>query len=149
MAGTSNRRTGQGKRNQAPPAGPGMRRPAPPEAFGKPERAIWNRIVNACPPDYLTPECHPLLGRLCVLIAMSEQLEAKWRAGALEKRDLRTYLDVSRQVGNVTTKLRLTPQSRFNRFEASTHMKNRVTYRPWEDVVDDEGPKLRVVAPDE
>jgi hypothetical protein len=81
---------------------------------------------------------------------MSEQLEAKWRAGALEKRDLRTYLDVSRQIANVTTKLRLSPQSRFNRFEASTRMKNRATHRPWEDGTNEaDRSKLRVVDRDE
>src|SRR5262245_41500895 len=149
MAGTSNRRTGQGKRALGIQTGPGVRRPDPPEAFTKPERAVWHRIVDACPPDWFTPECAPLLARLCVLIVMSEQLEAKWRAQTLEKREGRIYLEVIRQVANITTKLRLSPQSRYDRFEASTRMKNRVTYRPWEDVVDDEGPKLRVVTPDE
>ena len=77
MAGTSNRRTGQGKRALAAiQAGPGVRRPDPPQAFTKPERAVWHRIVDACPPDWFTPECAPLLARLCVLIVMSEQLEA-------------------------------------------------------------------------
>jgi len=74
---------------------------------------------------------------------MSEQLEAKWRAQTLEKREGRIYLEVIRQVANITTKLRLSPQSRYNRFEASTRMKNRVTHRPWE--TDDDGPHLRVV----
>jgi len=146
MAGTSNRRTGQGRRSPGtPPLGPGMRRPAPPEEFGKSERAIWHRIVDACPADYFSPECHPLLGRLVVLIVMSEQMEDRWRAHTLEKRELRTYLDLCRQIGNVTTKLRLTPQSRFNRFEASTRMKNRVTHRPWETADDEAPPHLRVV----
>jgi hypothetical protein len=139
MAGTSNRRLGSGRKS--PEAlvviarGPGMQRPTPPEEFGEPERAIWQRIVDACPPDFFGAECLPLLARLAMLIVMSEELEAKLRAEKyrLDKDDTRAYLDTLKQVANITTKLRLTPQSRYNRFEASTRMKNRTTaQRPWE-----------------
>src|SRR5262245_9407543 len=151
MAGTSNRRTGQGRRSleaqMAIPAGPGMRRPEPPEAFGKREHAIWHRIVSACPADWFGAECLPLLARLCVLLVMSERLEAKLRSEDFyfkDKQDTRAYLDTLKQVANISTKLRLSPQSRFNRFEASTRMKHRVTHRPWEDA-DGKDPHLRVV----
>jgi hypothetical protein len=154
MAGTSNRRTGQGRKSpeaRVVVLGPGMARPAPPAEFDEPERAVWHRIVDACPPDWFTPECQPLLARLCMLLVMSEQMEAELRANNrrfADKKDCAAYLDTLKQVANISTKLRLTPQARFNRLEAGSRMKNRATYRPWK-TDEDEGPKLRLVDGDE
>ena len=71
-----------------------------------------------------------------MLLVMSEQLEAKLRSENYrfkDKDDARAYIDFNKALANITTKLRLTPQSRYNRFEASTRMKNRATpSRPWE-----------------
>src|SRR5262245_35592759 len=75
MAGTNNRRTGQGRKSAAShaviAAGPGVERPKPPEAFTKAERAHWHRIVDAMPVDWFTPECAQLLVRLCALLVMA------------------------------------------------------------------------------
>src|SRR5262245_7824042 len=141
MAGTSNRRTGQGRRSpDAIQAGPGLRRPDPPEAFSKAEHASWRRITDACPPDWFTPECQPLLARLCFLIVMTEQLETKLRAGGFhfeDKNEARAYFDASKQIISISTRLRLSPQSRYNRHEAGTRMKHR-SHRPWESHGDDD-----------
>jgi hypothetical protein len=158
MANTSGRRTGQGRRSPEARAviarGPGAQRPEPPDEFAEPERAVWHRIVDACPVDWFGAECLPLLARLCMLLVMAEQLELKLRSENYrfkDKEDARAYIDFNKTIANITTKLRLTPQSRFNRFEASTRMKNRVTYRPWDDGADEAegGPNLRVVDGDE
>src|SRR4051812_12146988 len=91
MAGTSGRRTGQGRRSPeagaAILAGPGVRRPDPPAACGKPERVVWQRLVDACPPDWFSPECQPLLARLRFLIVMTEALEATLRANGFHFAD--------------------------------------------------------------
>jgi hypothetical protein len=126
-----------------------MRRPAPPEAFSKAESVVWHRIVEACPPEWFTPENQPLLARLCFLIVMTEQQEAKLRADGFifaDKNAARAYFDATKQIVHISTKLRLSPQSRYNRFEASSRMRNRATHRLWDD---DEGPKLRVVSDDD
>jgi hypothetical protein len=140
VAGTSNRRLGSGRKSAEAltviARGPGMPRPTPPDEFGEPERAVWHRIVDACPPDWFGAECLPLLERLRMLLCMAEQLEGKLRSEGYrfkDKEDARAYIDFNKAIANITTKLRLTPQSRFNRFEASTRMKNRTTaYRPWD-----------------
>jgi hypothetical protein len=145
MAGTSGRRTGQGRKSpeaRVVMLGPGMARPAPPEEFDAPERAVWHKITNSCPPDWFGPECQPLLARLCMLHVMAEELETELRANNnrfADKKDYAAYLDTLKQVANLSTKLRLTPQSRFNRLEAGSRMKNRATYRPWQ-TDEDDGP---------
>ena len=148
MAGTSGRRTGQGRKSpeaRVVMLGPGMARPAPPEEFDAPERAVWHKITNSCPPDWFGPEVQPLLARLCMLHVMAEELETKLRSENYrfqDKDDARAYIDFNKTIANIATKLRLTPQSRFNRLEAGSRMRNKTTsYRPWDD-----GPKLRVVS---
>src|SRR5262245_43656392 len=128
MAGTNNRRTGQGRRSAEAraviTAGPGIERPKPPEAFSKAERAHWHRIVDAMPVEWFAPECVQLLVRLCALLVMAAELEAKWRAEGLEGRERRTYLSTVGQIGNISTKLRLSPQSRYTPANAHARVKH-------------------------
>jgi len=156
MAGTSGRRTGQGRKSPEAraviEAGPGLVRPAPPANFGKAECAIWQRIVSAVPADWFQAECQPLLARLCFLIVMTEQQEAKLRACGFKfanKEEAHSYFDACKQVVSISTRLRLTPQARFNRHEAGSRMRNRTTsHHLWDDE-DLNKPKLRVVKGDD
>src|SRR5262249_17515513 len=142
MAGTSNRYT-RGRRSAeartAIQAGPGAQRPDPPAAFSEVEAAIWRKIADACPPNFITDECQHLLARLCTLIACSEQMEIELRASGFrfsDKKDAVAYCDITKQIAALTTKLRLSPQSRYTRFEASSRMRNCASPRLWE--TDDE-----------
>jgi hypothetical protein len=106
---------------------------------------VRRRIAEACPADWFTPECEPLLARLCFLIVMTEQVETKLRSCGFkfaDKEQARAYFDATKQIASITTKLRLSPQSRYNRYEAGSRMRHRVSHPPWET---EDGPKLRVV----
>jgi len=150
MAGTSNKRTGQGRRSAQAQAvitaGPGVQRPEPPDEFAEPERAYWRKFTSAMPIDWFSPESLPLLARLCVLLVMAEKMEATYRAAGrrfADKQDHVAYCDFIKLIAAISTRLRMTPQSRFYRHKIGARMHNVATYRPWE--TDDEGPKLRVV----
>lgn len=139
MSGTSNRRTGQGRKSMealmAIPAGPGMEKPEPPEDFSDDEKVVWHSITEDCPPDWFTAGCTHLLAKLCSVMVMSDQLEARWRADDmqwLDKDDRVAYNAMINSIGQLTTKLRLSPQSRYNRIEAGTRMRNRPSHRMWE-----------------
>jgi hypothetical protein len=142
MAGTG-RRTGQGRKSAEArmaaasfaTAGATVERPEPPDEFSDEEKAVWHKIVDGCPPDWFTPESIHLLAKLCSVVVMSDRLEARWRADDrtwLDKDDRVAYNAMIHSIAQLTTKLRLSPQSRFNGFEAKTRMSNRAPRRLWD-----------------
>src|SRR5262245_4203153 len=121
--------------------GPSAERPDPPKQFSDDEKVVWRKIVENCPPDWFTAECIHLLAKLCSVIVMSDRLEARWRADDrtwLDKDDRVAYNAMIHSVAQLTTKLRLSPQSRFNGFEARTRMTNRAPSKVWDDTSDDD-----------
>ena len=116
---------------------PGQGRPNPPPGVHKLEAKIWRRIVDSMPDGYFGPEVQPLLRCLCSHIATSEVLQVKitqlrdqedW-----EQLDQVTRLmeRASKMVGEISTKLRLTPKSKWGQEVASTKQALNSAKKPW------------------
>jgi hypothetical protein len=118
-------------------------RPEPPDHLSEEEAAVWRAVVGRMPATWFTGEMLPLLENYCCHVCLAKDLMAEMRdakrglrrlekelesvaAGRKAKlrrliREDRKYLhdlidmhlDQSRQVSSVATKLRLTPQSRY------------------------------------
>jgi hypothetical protein len=131
------------------------RRPGPPSGLDKRERAIWSSITKRLPSDWLDVGA-PLFRELCRHIKLGEDLMTDIRLARARIDELRTseqptskvLLDATKnyrallrlhalqtqQIGALSTKLRLTPQSRYQ----SSTAKIRASEEPegiplWED----------------
>jgi hypothetical protein len=143
-----------------PPLVPGMR-PAAPSELSEPEQAIWRKITARLPADYFTAENDALLVQLCRHIRHCDELakeiaavraemeavrvgsdtaatrakaEATLRASWLTL--LRAHVLQSRNVGTLSTKLRLTQFSRYMRDAESAAIAARnspTAPEPWTD----------------
>ena len=121
-------------------------RPAPPDDLTEAQGAEWRRIVDRLPADWFPAECRPLLAALCRHIVQARaiadlinQFQPAWVAeeGGLERLDLlQKMLDrEDRATITLSTKLRLTPQSRYAAQKVNTLAKNArsADFRvPWE-----------------
>jgi|SRR5215471_2277175 len=117
------------------PLGPGMKRPEPPEEFSEFEAFHWHRIVDAMAPEWFDGGCIHLLVDLCVLIAGNEQLRAGYfkRGEWTNSRAGTAYRETAVLIMNLSTKLRLTPQSRYDRFRAATrHRGTAHSQKAWQ-----------------
>jgi hypothetical protein len=126
------------RRNQyaAGPIIPGNeRRPSPPAQLDARERAIWSKITARLTAEWFTAETQPMLTELCRHIRNADDLRADLalaRAAIDEIRKtpepdaealatatqeyravLRAHGYQSERIGNLATKLRLTPQARY------------------------------------
>jgi hypothetical protein len=151
------RRNGMPRRNQysASPIIPGSeRRPPPPAELEARERAIWTKIIARLPAIWITAEAQPMLTELCRHIRIADDLsvdltEARAAINAIRKSPepdsealamatqeylalLRAHGFQSERIGNLSTKLRLTPQARYAPSTAN-RATSRTLERPWED----------------
>jgi hypothetical protein len=127
------------RRNQYQYEGPVVpgseRRPSPPAQLDARERKIWTDITRRLPSDWITAESQPMLKELCRHLRSADDLSvdlALARAAIDEIRKMpepdaealaeatREYRAVLRahgyqteRIGNLSTKLRLTPQARY------------------------------------
>jgi hypothetical protein len=117
------------------------RRPSPPAQLDARERAIWTKITARLPADWVTAETQPMLVELCRHIRIADDLSAdralaraaidairktpepsaeSLAAATQEYRAvLRAHGYQSERIGNLATKLRLTPQARYAPISAS------------------------------
>jgi hypothetical protein len=113
---------------------------SPPHALSERQRALWLQIVSAKPADWFSPETHPMLAALVAHIETFELLEREFRG--LDKVDTAerlVWLDrlsklrerESRAIATLSTKLRLTNQSRYTPKAAGTASR-RTGPAPWE-----------------
>lgn len=118
-------------------------RPPAPERLNDEEREEWNAIVNRMPPDWFTRETWSMLKSLCAQVCIQRQLEAASRLlkpeelataeGMKAFRDLMAMQEkVLKTIVSPATKMRLTPQSRYDTLKANTAVNNTVQMRPWE-----------------
>lgn len=123
------------------------RLPEPPQCLSDDQAHEWRAIVTRMPSDWFTPETWPLLEQLCRHITMcrqyGEQL-AQFDGRLIEdlddlkfRRGLATLHDLEgRAVSSLSTKLRLTPNSRYSEKKANTKINragNKIAdVRPWE-----------------
>jgi hypothetical protein len=111
------------------------RRPSPPAQLDARERAIWTKITARLTAEWFTAETQPMLTELCRHIRNADDLTADLavaRAAVDEIRKqpqpdaeelvtatqeyravLRAHGYQSERIGNLATKLRLTPQARY------------------------------------
>lgn len=113
-----------------------IERPAPPADITNEQKIIWVTIVNRMPADWFPPETHGTLIQLCRhrvrarrLAQLVEDMEGN------EDFDVKAYRDLIRSEGENTriiesceTKLRLTPQSTYDK----SKKKGSSVKRPWE-----------------
>ena len=125
---------------------PGQREP-PPADLDSMEQESWRAITAALPYDWFRPEALPMLKELCRHIHYSDLLAAMIsEARAPESnRDngrmtelvslLRAHGYQTERIANLSTKLRLTNQSRFSSARAADQHRRRTGggRRPWED----------------
>jgi hypothetical protein len=131
----------------AGPIIPGQREP-PPEDLTPKQQAIWREIVTDLDRDWFG-ETKPLLKELCCHIDYARQLAAGIEqvrgrladlpVGSAEERAmsrqlaslLRQHGRQSSSIANLSTKLRLTPQSRQSA-RGADQVRRRTGTRPWE-----------------
>ena len=108
-------------------------RPKPPDELQPDEAFEWNRIVDRMPPDWFTAETHPVLIQYCRHICTARRVAAQLAqveaTFVLDEKGIsirpKGWFDEYREmvrlnnqtamvVGNLATKMRLTPQSRYD-----------------------------------
>jgi hypothetical protein len=136
---------------------PGIeRRPSPPAQLDARERAIWTKIAASLPADWFTAEAQPMLKELCRHIHHADNLATDLelaRAAIDEFRKmpeppaellaeatqeyravLRAHAYQSERIANLSTKLRLSPQSRYAPSSAKREAAKTIEgIPPWED----------------
>jgi hypothetical protein len=131
------------------------KRPSPPPELDAGEAAIWRRVTKRLPADWVNVG-EPLFQELCRHIALANDLMkdiAQARGAINELRTseqptskllldatksyrvlLRLHALQSQQIGTLSTKLRLTPQSRYQSPTAKTQATAESLYPdPWTD----------------
>ena len=109
-----------------------------PEKMPAKERKLFNDIVGAMPANHFGPENAHLLRMLCSHAITAEVVAdklAKAQANGedLEKVDLLAGIHCrsSKAIADLSTKLKLTPRSRYSQEKASHHQHLSSTTRPW------------------
>lgn len=98
---------------------------------------IWREIVDTMPDGWFNPGVQPVLRCLCSHIATSEYLAARIilhrNQNNLEKLNYCTQMleRESKAVGELSSKLRLTPKSKWGQEKASHLQKLNSKKRPW------------------
>jgi hypothetical protein len=114
------------------------RRLQPPKNMPSQEAVIFREIINALPSGFITPACAPILRCLCTHIATTDALApriAEVRAiKNLAKLDLLTtiFARESKLIGDLSTKLRLPPKSKWGQEKAAVLEAKAPPTRPWE-----------------
>lgn len=116
--------------------------PVPPEHLTQAQAQIWTDVVATKPHDWFGADSFPVLSDYCRAIDMDNELAAV--VNDFDRSSLTTYEGIQswkallkmqreqqKHVAMLATKLRLTPQSRYNAKSAAT-ANNRVGLeRPW------------------
>jgi hypothetical protein len=118
-------------------------RPAVPPEFDKDEARHWRDIVNRMPADWFPAETLPVLTALCADVALSERVAVELRK--VKRRSLATdaefkrfaslgrmRLRLSQSIANLSTKLRLTNQSRLRSERAAQDEQKARHVKPWD-----------------
>lgn len=113
-----------------------VRRPEPPEELTDEQAHEWRAIVNSMPADWFPRGAHGTLVQLCRHRVRARRFAQLIDAAeAAEDFDVKEYRDLCRSEGENTrliesceTKLRLTPQTQYDK----TKKRQTQTKRPWE-----------------
>jgi len=115
------------------------KRPDPPDNLSSEEAKVWNGVVGSMPPDWFTPEMWPLLSVLCSCTVQFDKIREALNVeeiGSSQYKSLtRLQVTYATQVMRISTKLKLTAQSRHNSNKAAKATKEAVSLRrqnrPW------------------
>lgn len=115
-------------------------RPEPPETLNEEESAIWRKITLTKPPEWFEADTQPLLESYCKAITFQRRVVAELEQENTAGKSL-TELDTlqkmvdrnAKLLASLATKMRLTPQSRYQPKSAAT-ANNRAGAgsRPWQ-----------------
>lgn len=108
----------------------------PPDGLNAAESLIWEQALRSKPQEYFHADDLILLREYCRAVAMCDRLAEKCEA-ANGGDTLARYLGLRdkevRRVTVLATKLRMTPQSRYDKQVAATASRNNATLpKPWE-----------------
>jgi hypothetical protein len=115
-------------------------RPEPPAELSEEEAQEWIEIVAVMPAEWFTRETHPMLVQLCRAIVASRfaaiemcKLRASKKVNALQIGRLSRLQDLyTRSISSLSTKMRLSQQSRYNYSQAHAVAKNATPKKLWE-----------------
>lgn len=120
--------------------GPGgvetVRRPEPPSELNAEQMDVWRGVVAAMPADWFPPASHGTLIQLCRhrlrarhLAQLIDALQASDDFDVREFRDLlRSETETTRLIESCETKLRLTPQTQYDK----SKKRGNQGRKPWE-----------------
>lgn len=118
---------------------PGSGRPEP-TGVTREAGKHWRKIVEAMPDGWFGPEVIPVLRCLCSAIATWEKVEAEIPEVTAQQDwaalDTLTRLQErqTKVIGDMSTRLRLTPKSKWGQEKASTKQALGASKRPWTNV---------------
>ena len=111
--------------------------PDPPEKFSEAEKAAWMEVVGSMPGDWLRLECRILLRQLCCHMMLVDELDDRIRelvARRASHEEIKPLADMRRDestiIGQIASKLRLTPQARYWP-QKGIAAERRAAARPW------------------
>lgn len=120
-------------------------RPPPPDYIENPEeREVWRTIVDRMPPNWFTAETFPVLTELCSATVTARKLNVEVAMMRGQRRteglSLGLFMRVtslknrtSALVASLSSKLRLTQQSRMNSEQAKSYAeKSSSSAKPWQ-----------------
>jgi P27 family predicted phage terminase small subunit len=114
----------------------------------------WRKIIASLPAGYIPHESAPILECLCVTISQAQKVAAELRKikqaemgslTGLKRMNTLSLLNAKQGqlIASLSTKLRLTPQSRMRAVTAYRLTRDKPMRKPWEIVDDDDnGPRI-------
>ena len=116
--------------------------PSPPDSFTEPQALVWRAVVATKPIDWFQADCLPILADYCRAVAIDNELASIVNGYPRERMVdplcmkewtdlLKAQREQQKHVAGLATKLRLTPQSRYNALSAATASNKASGARPW------------------
>ncbi len=112
----------------------------PPAELAPDAASLWRQYVEALPPSWFAREAEPVLAELCETVVLSRRIGAELskmkslaRTTSFDRFTELTRLKIqySEVIGRLSTKLRLTNQSRMSERQAANDAQ-RSTIKPWD-----------------
>lgn len=115
-------------------------RPPPPRELSDRQRALWVQYTACKPVGWFTDETLPMLAALCSHVESFELIDKEFRGADLGDSEKLKWFDQlaklrvreSQAIACLSTKLRLTQQSRYTPQSAATASQRRPGSAPWE-----------------
>lgn len=121
--------------------------PEPPSHLTETQAGIWCAVVATKPPDWFQADSFPVLSDYCRAVALDNEIAvvlnefdrtllADGKGLESWKELIRLQSEQQKLVAMLATKLRLTPQSRYNPLKANTENNRAGLARPWSRVLE-------------